>query len=38
MAKKKKSMDYILGIITWTSLTIAAWAAGDTIEEVKVVN
>ncbi len=38
MAKKKKSMDYILGMITGTSLMVAAWAAGDTIQEVKVVN
>ena len=34
----KKNMDYILGMITGTSLMIAAWAAGNTIEEVKVVN
>jgi len=31
---KQKSIDYILGIITRASLMIAAWAAGNTIQEV----
>jgi hypothetical protein len=35
---KKKSIDYILGMITRTSLMIAAWRAGNTIKEAKVVN
>jgi hypothetical protein len=34
----KKRIDYILGMIIRASIMIAAWAAGDTIEEVKVVN
>jgi len=35
---KQKSIDYILGMITGTSLMIAAWGTGNTIKEVKVVN
>ena len=31
-------MDYILGMITGTSLMIAAWAEGNIIQEVKVLN
>ena len=31
-------MEYILGMITGTSLMVAAWAAGNTIQEVKVLN
>ena len=47
MAKQKKSIDYILGIITEASLMIVAWActsknplnaAGNTIQKVKVLN
>ena len=42
---KKKSIDYILGIITGASLMLAFWActtpldaSGSSIQEVKVVN
>ena len=43
---KKKSIDYILGMITGASLMLAFWActntplgaAGSTVQEVKVVN
>jgi len=35
---KQKSIDYILGIISEVSLMIAAWAEGNIIQEVKVVN
>jgi len=43
---KKKSIDYIFGMITGASLMLAFWActqtplgaAGSTIQEVKVVN
>ena len=31
---KQKSIDYILGMITGIPLMIAAWAAGNTIQEV----
>ncbi len=31
---KQKSIDYILGMISEVSLMIAAWAAGNTIQEV----
>ena len=31
-------MDYILGMITWTSLMIAEWAEVNIIQEVKVLN
>ena len=43
---KKKSLDYILGMITGASLMVAFWActqtplgaSGSTVQEVKVVN
>ena len=35
---KQKSIYYILGMIARASLMIAAWGAGNTIKEVKVVN
>jgi len=35
---KQKNIDYILGMISEVSLMIAAWVAGNTIKEVKVVN
>jgi len=35
---KQKSIDYILGMITEASLMIVAWAEGNIIQEVKVVN
>ena len=43
---KKKSIDYILGMITGASLMLAFWActqtplgaSGSTVQEVKVVN
>ena len=43
---KKKSIDYIFGMITGASLMVAFWAcantplgaAGSTVQEVKVVN
>ena len=43
---KKKSIDYIFGIITGASLMVAFWActntplgaSGSTVQEVKVVN
>jgi hypothetical protein len=44
---KKKSIDYILGMITGASIMIATWACtsgtplnatGSTIQEVKIVN
>ena len=31
---KQKSIDYILGMITMTSIMIVLWAAGNTIKEV----
>ena len=31
---KQQSIDYILGMITGTPLMIAAWAAGNIIQEV----
>ena len=31
-------MDYILGMITGTSLMIAPWAEGNTLQGVKVIN
>jgi len=31
---KQKSIDYILGMITEASLTIAPWKAGNAIQEV----
>ncbi len=31
---KQKSLDYILGMISEVSLMIAAWGAGNTIQEV----
>ena len=31
---KQKSIDYILGMISVVSLMIAAWGAGNTIQEV----
>ena len=31
---KQKNIDYILGMISEVSLMIAAWGAGNTIQEV----
>jgi len=35
---KQKNIDYILGMISEVSLMIPPWSAGNTLQEVKVLN